>query len=485
MAAVLLERWQLQQYPVGLWTILGALGLIGAIGAFIRFRKASLTLLASILGITLALIVVSHTTHAPSPQTIDLYATEKTVTIRGFINTAPDNRQMSINYTVDVVSVQTSVTGAIIPVTGKVLATDKRLWPRYDYGDEVTMTGVLEKPEQIEDFAYDNYLSRYNVYAIMPRVSIKKISSEYGNVIIAGLIGLRDNFETQINKIQPEPQAAFLAGLLTGSRKGLPPHLTAAFKQTGLSHIVAISGFNITIIISIISGCLFFLPLKWRFIPSVTAIILFTLFVGASASVVRAAIMGILGLLALQTGRLRDMRLAILWAAFVMICWNPKMLWYDGGFQLSFLAVIGLSETATILQNMTKKIPNTLGIRDGLMTTMAAQVFAMPWAATQFGLLPILSPIANILVAPFIPLAMLFGFLGTVLSYVYFPLGQVISYVAWGLMELIIRITEIIAAVPYSAVEVPHVGVTIVFGYYTVVAFLIFRMNRKQSFAGA
>lgn len=461
-------------YPLWTWAILGILGIVG----ILLTRQAIASII--VLGIALALISVSRTTHISNSTSIETYAKGKTVTIRGIISDAPDDRHISINYTVDVRTIQITTTGSLLPVTGKVLVSDRRHFPRYRYGEEVEIQGQLTTPKATATFAYDNYLSRFGIYATMKAATITHIADDHGNPVIAGLILLREQFEGQINRVFPEPQAAFLAGLLTGSRSGLPDHLTKAFKQTGLTHIVAISGFNITIIIAIISGCLFFLPLKWRFIPSVIAIILFTLFVGASASVVRASVMGILGLLALQTGRIRNARLAILWTACFMLLWNPKFLWYDAGFQLSFLAVIGLTETASILEQWMKKIPTILGIREALTMTIAAQVFAMPWIVLQFGTISLISPIANILVAPLIPFAMLFGFLGTVLSFLSFPAGQLIGYIGWGCLELIIVITTTLASIPFASVTIPSIAGWIVYAYYAVIIGGLLRLHYRK-----
>lgn len=458
----LLQWWQLPVYPVWVWPMLGIIGILGIVIS----KKNSAPLIACIIGIALAFFAVARTAHLVTASAIDSFAHGKTVTIEGIITDAPDDRQTTINYTVDTTSIQTSLTGSMIPVTGKILIKDLRHWPRYTYGDKISVRGALDRPKATDTFAYDNYLSRFAIYTTMRANSIHLLSSNHGNPMIAGLIRIREGFEAQINRVFPEPQASFLAGLLTGSRKGMPEHLTQAFKQTGLTHIVAISGFNITIIIAILSSCLFFLPLTWRFLPTALAIILFTLFVGASASVVRAAIMGILGLLALQTGRIRNARLIILWTAFFMLFWNPKELWYDAGFQLSFLAVIGLVETAPILEKWLKPVPDAFGIREALTMTIAAQVFAMPWVVLQFGTLSLISPIANILVAPLIPFAMLFGFLGTVISFALFPLGQVIGYIGWGCMELILLITTTLASIPFASVIIPGISAPIVGIYY-------------------
>ena len=292
-ATFLLRWWQNSTYPRWLWIILG-LGVLNVL----PFKKLGRPILAIILGISLSLVTVARTTHTPTETTVDSFANSKWVTIQGVIKDEPDRRPMQTKYTIAVTNL-INASGATIPVTGKTLVTDREGWPEFKYGDEVEVTGKLEKPGKIETFHYDRYLSRYGIYSVIYFAKVKHISSGHGNPLFTALFKIKQKFESQINRLYAEPHASFLAGLLTGSRKGIPDHLLIAFQTTGLTHIIAISGYNITIIISIITGFLFWLPLKWRFAPAVGAIIAFTLFVGASAAVVRASIMGILGLLAL------------------------------------------------------------------------------------------------------------------------------------------------------------------------------------------
>jgi len=240
------------------------------------------------------------------------------------------------------------------------------------------------------------------------------------------------------------------------------------------------SGFNITIIISILGTFLFFLPLQWRFLPSALAIIAFTLFVGSSASVVRASIMGILGLVALQAGRLNHARLAILWTAFFMLLWNPKYLWYDAGFQLSFLAVLGLTETGNILKAWLRNVPEALGIRDGLAMTLSAQVFAVPWIIGLFGTFSLISPVANILVAPLIPLSMLTGTLAVLGSWIWFPLGQLFGYVTWLFLTIIIVICDYLASIPYASLTLPKIGGGITLLYYALLTAFLARHHQHS-----
>jgi competence protein ComEC len=188
-------------------------------------------------------------------------------------------------------------------------------------------------------------------------------------------------------------------------------------------------------------------------VPQVIIIILFTLLVGASASVVRAAIMGMLGLTALQLGRIADTRLAIVWTAMLMTAWKPEQLWWDAGFQLSFAAIIGVTEFGPRFKKTFTRIPETLGLRDSLAATLAAQLTTLPISMFTFGQVSLIAPLSNILAAPMVPIAMLFGFCGTMISLVYFPLGQLIGFGGYGAAQWIAGVAEILTQVPFASIK--------------------------------
>lgn len=430
-------------------------------------------IIATLLGVMIALVCVIRTTHISNAHTIDWYANQQKVTIQGVISAEPDRRPLVTKYTISIYQLIDGSGSVINDVSGNVLVTDRRQWPEYQFGDHVSAYGILEKPGRIERFQYDKYLSRYDIYSVMYRGSLQKSPSPSPNPspFKKTLYSLKSRFESQINRLYPEPHASFMAGLLTGSRRGIPDDLLEAFNTTGLTHIIAISGYNITIVIAIISSLLFWLPFKVRFFPAITAIIGFTIFVGASAAVIRAAIMGILGLIALQNGRTTTIRISILWTAFFMIAWNPKILWYDVGFQLSFLAVIGLTELSTLLDGLFKRVPKTLALRESLQMTVAAQIAAVPLIIIVFERFSLIAPITNMLIAPALPLAMLFGAVGTLLSFVVFPLGQLVSYIGWICLEWIITIAYICNAIPFASIEfdLPVWTLTLYYGALLIV----------------
>lgn len=468
-----LQWWQHAEYPfelkLGLFLWI-ALCMIGSLQE--ETRSPSIGMLAVALGCALAFWCVARTTHGPSAKTADWYARGGTVTLQGTVADEPDVRAAQTRYTVDALLVTQSGSASWQPVTGRVLVTDSSGGPQYRYGDVLSIRGKLKRPQAIDSFRYDHYLSLSAIYSVMNASSITRQEEAKWNLFTL-LYGFKSTFEGRLNRLFPEPHAAFAAGLLTGSRRGIPEHLKQNFMQSGLTHIIAISGYNIVIVITVIMGLLFWLPLKWRIIPAALSIIAFTVFVGASASVVRAAVMGILGLLALSLGRQSQTRLTILWAALAMIAWNPKFLWYDASFQLSFAAVMGLSELSPLIKPRLTWIPNILGVRESLEATIAAQISSVPVALLTFGNLSLVAPLANILVAPAIPLAMLLCTLAVIVSYGSFFLGTLIAAAGWAMLQWAILVAESFARLPFAALHFESVSVWLIVAYYAGLAGIV------------
>ncbi len=422
--------------------------------------KAS-TLSYGFLGMFFTFITLQHffggPAHISTSSDIDFYANDTVVTVHGKIVEAADVRPTVTKYTVMADTLIDTKKNAI-PVTGKILVSDMGGWPQYTYGARVTVTGKLSRPGTIEDFAYDEYLSVRGIYALMQRAKIERAEAgsdplSLSDRFFRNLYALRTGFEERINRIFPEPHASLLAGLLTGSRRGIPEHVSEDFRMAGITHIIAISGYNVTIILALLSGIFFWIPLKKRFPLLVMSIVVFTIFVGASASVVRASIMGILGLLALQTGRQTTVRLSILWTAFFMLLWNPLYLWYDAGFQLSFLAVIGIAELSAPLKKLLRFVPETLALRESLVATLAAQIATLPLTMILFKQISLIAPVTNILVAPLLPLSMLLGFTATILGILWLPLGLLMGYFCWALLHAIIWIAGVASSLPFAVIQ--------------------------------
>lgn len=135
-----------------------------------------------------------------------------------------------------------------------------------------------------------------------------------------------------------------------------------------------------------------------------------------------------------------------------MLLWNPLLLWYDASFQLSFAAVIGITELSPWLLKVFKRVPSVLAIRESLTATVAAEIATLPIAILIFRQFSFIAPVTNILVAPLIPPAMLMGTVTLILGAIWTPLGLLAGYYTWAILQLIIWIAKICAAVPFAAV---------------------------------
>lgn len=216
---------------------------------------------------------------------------------------------------------------------------------------------------------------------------------------------LTRKFNAGMETALPEPAASFGLGLLIGQRSTLPQEITDALTAVGLVHIVAVSGYNLTIIIRGI-GRLKLGSKYQKLILSLALIVGFVLVTGFSASIVRAAIVSGLGLAAWFYGRQFKPLVLIIFAAAVTGLWNPFYVWGDLSWYLSFLAFFGVLVIAPVIAGRFFNNPPKL-LTMVLLETLSAELMTLPLILMTFGQLSIISLIANVLVVPLVPLAML------------------------------------------------------------------------------
>lgn len=402
---------------------------------------------------------------ARTPDRIEFYAPNK-VDLTGTVADEPDVRITDARYIIEAHTV--TVKGQSHEVRGRVyLKSD--LYPRYEYGDVVRVSCTLRLPQPIRHpaaagpdagesgrtFRYDVYLARYHIFATCDYPILQKIGSGGGDWLLAKLLEFKKIVAGKIIALWPEPEASFMAGLLYGYRGGLGT-LNDLFSRTGVTHIVAISGFNISIIATIlINLCIYAcVPRQKAFWLVSFGIVGFVIFTGASASVVRAGIMGIITLLATYVGRVSRIGNVLLLAAVTMTLQNPLVLMFDAGFQLSFVSTLGLVYLSPFLKRYEKYFPAFLGIRENVISTAAAIIATLPLILYQFGRLSIVAPVVNVLILWTIPWLMLLG-VAAVISYLAVPLfGQIIAWLAWVGMEYVISIVTWFAGLSFAAVDI-------------------------------
>lgn len=364
---------------------------------------------------------------------------------------------------------------------GDVLARlDK--YPEYGYGDVIDISCNLKTPSNEGlDFDYRMYLAKDGIKYICD-AKVAKLSENKKSAGPFGLlIGLKNKLERSILQSISFPESALGNGIVFGGSGELPKEIQNDFSRTGMTHIVAVSGYNVTIIAEyfLLAGIFFGMWRKQAIWFALSGIIIFVVMIGLPSSAVRAAVMGGVLLWAMKHGRIANSTNAIVFAGGVMLALNPLLLRWDIGFQLSFLATIGIVALSPLWENRWIKKNKALGITEMILLTLSAQIFVLPLIAYHFKTFSTLSLLANIAVLPIVPLVMLLVFCSAVSGAVYAPLAFPFAWVSYVSLHYIIWIISAISDISWAAKEVAA-GVWGVFIYYVFVSCLLYIINRRR-----
>ncbi|PKL37108.1 hypothetical protein CVV38_04475 [Candidatus Peregrinibacteria bacterium HGW-Peregrinibacteria-1] len=452
------------------------------------FRVGIVIVVMFLLGLSWG-ILRSHFYFEFPEKTLSLFLGD--VEVEGCIVAEPDVRSGHVKYVIDVhkvLSVQDEDVGLWNVVDkfggsyGKVMINGPK-YPRFKYGDCLFVRGENYLAGEFEGFSYEKYLVRFGIYSLIRPYEMKVVrqGSSGGMSLI---FQVKSKFDARINAIFGEPSASFMAGLLVGSRRGIPADLMENFNRTGLTHIIAISGYNITLLILIVSKLFSFVSQKLKIIFSIILIVLFVIFVGAGAGVVRAGIMGSFSLIVLWFGRSYLVAVALIFTAFVMAAINPRILFYDVSFQLSFLATWGVVYFNEIVGKYFQWLPGAFEIRDSVVVTLAAQVLVLPVIVWNFERLSLISPVANLFILPWIPWTMILGFIAVLVSFVWWPLGVLIGFVGYLILEFMVFIVEVLAGVDFGYLSFVFPWWAGVIYFYFFLDYLIFGLKEGEKTLG-
>ena len=357
--------------------------------------------------------------------------------------------------------------------------------PRFAYGDEVVVQGVLKKPESFETdtgrtFDYEKYLAKSNVYYQMLFPDVEQTGSGGGNALRRGLFTMKEKFLLGLNKALPQPHAALAGGLVVGAQEALGDDLLDAFRITGIIHIVVLSGYNVAIVAEAIMRLTRrFLARNIALVLGGVGIVLFAILTGGSATIVRASLMAILVLVARATGRTYDIVRALSLAGFVMILHNPHILAFDPSFQLSFLATLGLIFFSPYIERWGKGITNNFGIREFTAATISTQLFVLPLILYSIGQVSVVAVFVNVLILAMIPLTMLFGFFTGLVGMVSTALALPFTAFSYVLLSYILLVVDIFSRIPFAAFVVPQFPFWAMLAIYGAYVWLLVRIKTK------
>ncbi len=354
------------------------------------------------------------------------------------------------------------------------------VFPEYHYGDELKVECLLQIPEN-KTFNYQMYLAKEGIFYLCQNEKIERLEKNSGNKFYSLILQGKNILVKKINQIMPAPESGLMVGILLGGDDQLSKKVQTDFSKTGMTHIVAVSGYNVTIIAEYLLLLGIFLGL-WRKQAlwfALVGIFLFVVMVGLPASAVRAGIMGALLIWAMKNGRLANSTNAIVLAGAVMLLINPLLLRYDIGFQLSFLATLGIVYLSPFLENSLMKKNRAFGLWEIILLSVSAQIFVIPIIMFNFQSLSLISLLANVLVLPVIPLTMLSGFLMLVFQFIFPPLGTILAWLTFLPLKYETTIISFLASLKYASIEIQNFSWWAVAVWYIILGGIIFFLKKN------
>jgi competence protein ComEC len=352
------------------------------------------------------------------------------------------------------------------------------------YGDKVKISGILETPENFitssgKEFNYEKYLANKNIYFIVNKAKIENKTKGNGNWAKQQLFKLRSSFIKNINLSIPSPKSDLANGLILGVRGGFDNDTKNEFISTGTIHIIALSGYNITIVAeSVMKIFGLILSQTLSIIFGIFIIVLFILMTGASATAIRAGIMAMIVLFARLTGRNYDAGRALIIAGLLMITYDLRTI-NDISFQLSFLATAGVLFITPKIISFFRFLPIRFGFRELVTTTVSATIAVFPILLYITGIFSVVSIPVNILILPIIPITMLFSFIVGITGFISPVLSLPFAYVADFLLSYILLMVHFFASLPFASLNIKSFPIIITIIIYGLMFWRVFLFKKK------
>ena len=335
-------------------------------------------------------------------------------------------------------------------------------YPVLSYGERVVVEGEVHVPESFTTetgrmFDYEGYLMKEGVHYELKNASLENKEEFVGGAITARLLGLKHSWLGALSRRVPEPSASLAGGVIVGAKRSLGEKWLDAFRDTGIIHIVVLSGYNLTLIANFMVRATTMLPRAFGFGFGVLGVVSFAAMVGGGATVVRASIMALIGMVATFIYRPYMLVRALVLAGVSMVLWNPFILVFDSGFQLSFMATLGLILLVPHLERFFLWVPELWMMRDIVLATLATQLAVLPLLLFQMGRVSVVSPLVNVLILPLVPFVMLTGFVAGVLEMAHIFLSVPFAWVTHLILSYMFFVVELFSAMPFVAVDVPPI----------------------------
>ncbi|MBI4093936.1 ComEC/Rec2 family competence protein [Candidatus Kaiserbacteria bacterium] len=446
LAGVFLRSFIALSVSFVLFLSLGGVAVV-LISILTRATSHGLLVALSLLALGAGILRMDAATRLPFSEQERALGEE--VTLEGIVFNEPDVREASVRVPLRLES------GA-----GVLVVTSAHT--NVPYGDRVRAEGMLRFPSGFEtgvgrEFNYPAYLAKDGIRYELAFANLEVLDRGASNPVKTFAIETKRLFLEGLGRSLPEPAAGLAGGITAGDKRGLGSELSAVFRTVGLTHIVVLSGYNIMIVVLGLGWLLqkVSAPPVWKMLIGILLATLFALITGFASASVRAAAMASIALAGQYSGRLYLASRALALVAVAMVAWNPYVLAFDPGFQLSVIATAGLIALTPHIAPRLKWVTTKLNLREILATTLAAQIAVLPLLLYQTGQFPLYTLPVNLLVLVAVPWAMLLSAFAALGGIIFGPLAVIIAFPAYVLLSYMIEIGELFASLPYASLALP------------------------------
>ncbi len=411
--------------------------------------------------------------------------------LRGTVIRQPEERDLNTRIRLE--TEQIKLGGVWQEISGTVMLYVER-YPQYSYGDRLELDGKLLAPAPFDDFDYAAYLARHDIYSVMYNPHTELISSGGGQVLPGLIFQARQKLADSLARWLSEPQASLAQGMLLGMRGHIPEDVSTRFNLSGISHLLAISGLHIGVITGMLMAFFQFIFGKRHYYYvwlALLALWLYAALAGASPSVIRAAIMASIFLMAELTGRQKNAAPALFLAGALMLTANPGVI-AEVSFQLSMAAMLGLvyifpvlrqgGETAALFLTASVKSLKPLAgfVTESLLLTAAASLAVWPLTALYFSSISPAAPLATLAAVPALAPIIVTSLLTAIGGLVFSPLGQVFGWLAWPCLSYLLEVARIFSSLPAASVELNIGSAMLLVAYYLLLGGAIYGVRIRQ-----
>ena len=353
-----------------------------------------------------------------------------------------------------------------------------------NYGQKIIVSGKIEVIKNFLNadenlFDYVSYLKKDKVAYQIQRPKIEIVEENNGNPIKQVSLFVKEKFVENIGSRLSEPGASLVSGMVISGKQSLDKDLEDAFIKAGIIHVVVLSGYNIAIVVSVLFWLFSFTGRKIRLVIVCVGLFIFVLMSGASAPVVRSAIMALIILFAKFGGRQISVSRILLLTAFLMVFWNPHILVFDSSFQLSFLATFAIIYISPILKDRLSWVTEKYKFREIVSDTLAAQIFLLPFLIYKMGIVSIVALPVNIIILPLIPWVMFLGFVIGVFGFIPF-ITIPFALVSHLLIQAILFVVQIFISIPFASLSVKNISIFVPIIMYVFFLVYIYRLKASN-----